>query len=175
MAQEQPQQELKHIIRIANVDLPGKKAVPFALTDIKGIGINFANVICLLANINIDRRAGSLTPEEVLKINNLINQPAQNGIPTWFLNRRRDYDSGDDKHLITATLNFTQDNDLKRLKKIKCYRGIRHIHGQPVRGQRTKANFRRNKGKVVGVAKKKEPAKADSGKSDSKEKGKGKK
>lgn len=163
-------EEFKHIVRISNVDLPGNKPVAFSLTGIKGIGINFARVICNITTIDPHKKTGTLSPEEVAKITQLINQPA--GIPTWFFNRRKDYDTGENKHLITSSLTFTQENDLKRLKKIKCYRGVRHIQGQPTRGQRTKANFRKNKGKVVGVAKKKEPAKSDSGKSDEKPKGK---
>ena len=70
------------------------------------------------------------------------------------VNHRKEYESGEDKHLITGTLNFTKDNDLKRLKKIKCLRGARHQKGLPVRGQRTRSNFRKSKGKVVGVKKK---------------------
>ena len=57
-------------------------------------------------------------------------------------------------------MSFTQDNDIKMLKKIKSYKGIRHSLGLPVRGQRTRSNFRKNKGKVMGV-KRKEGAKAD--------------
>ena len=53
-----------------------------------------------------------------------------------------------------TTLSFTQDNDIKMMKKIKSYKGVRHILGQPVRGQRTKSNFRKNKGKVLGVKRK---------------------
>ena len=71
------------------------------------------------------------------------------------MNRRRDYDTGEDKHLLIGTLQFSKDNDIKRLKKIKALRGMRHQKGLPVRGQRTKSNFRRNKGKVIGVKKKK--------------------
>ena len=54
---------------------------------------------------------------------------------------------------------FTQDNDIKMMKKMRSYKGIRHSLGLPVRGQRTKSNFRKNKGKVLGV-RKKEGAKA---------------
>jgi small subunit ribosomal protein S13 len=68
-------------------------------------------------------------------------------MPIWLKNRRKDYETGVDKHLLGTDLDLTQENDIKRLKKVKAYRGIRHIHGQPSRGQRTKSNFRRNKGK----------------------------
>jgi len=71
------------------------------------------------------------------------------------LNRRKDYETGEDKHLLSSDLAFTKDNDIKMLKKIKSYKGMRHAFGLPVRGQRTRSNFRRNKGKVTGVQKKK--------------------
>ena len=67
------------------------------------------------------------------------------------VNRRNDYDTGQNKHLLTGDLQFTVENDIKMMKKMKCYKGVRHILGQPVRGQRTRSNFRRNKGKVMGV------------------------
>ncbi len=67
------------------------------------------------------------------------------------LNRRRDYETNENKHLVTGDIKFVQDNDIKRLKKIKTYKGVRHILELPVRGQRTKSNFRKNKGKVLGV------------------------
>jgi small subunit ribosomal protein S13 len=49
---------------------------------------------------------------------------------------------------------FTKDNDIKLMRKIKSYKGTRHSAGQPVRGQRTKSNFRKSKGKVMGVKRK---------------------
>jgi len=70
------------------------------------------------------------------------------------LNRRKDYEDGTDKHIILGDLKFTKDNDIKRMKKIKSNKGYRHAWGLPVRGQRTKSNFRKNKGKVTGVKKK---------------------
>jgi len=54
-------------------------------------------------------------------------------------------------HLVTSELDFAKSNDIRLLKKIKAYRGVRHMYGLPVRGQRTRSNFRRNKGKPMGV------------------------
>lgn len=169
MAQPQPQgPDYKHIVRIANVDLPGNQLIAFSLTNIKGIGVNIAHVFCTIAKIDHAKKTGNLTQEEIERINAIINEPLKHGVPQWMSNRRKDYETGEDKHLLTGALNFVVENDLKRHKKIKSYRGVRHLKGLPVRGQRTKSNFRRNKGKVVGVAKKKEaPAKSDSGKSKS--------
>ncbi len=146
---------LKHILRIANVDLPGEKLIRFALTNIKGVGLRFADAVCTIAKVKKDTKTGTLSNEQISALDKIVVNPLAHGFPIWMVNRRKDYDSGEDKHLITGSLNFVQENDLKRLKKIKSYRGVRHIHGQPSRGQRTRSNFRRNKGKVVGVAKKK--------------------
>lgn len=138
-----------------NVDLPGNKSIHWALTDIKGIGINFADAVCSLAKVPKEIKAGNLNEEQIKQLNEIILNPLKNGLPAWMTNRRRDSETGEDKHLITGTLTYVQDNDVKMMKKMRSYKGIRHIQGQPVRGQRTRSNFRRNKGKVVGVVKKK--------------------
>lgn len=168
----------KHIVRVVNVDLPGDKSIHWALTNIKGIGINFADVVCSLANVPKEIKAGNMTEEQIKRLNDIITNPLKNGIPVWMINRRKDAETGEDKHLITGTLTYVQDNDIKMMKKMRSYKGIRHIHGQPVRGQRTRSNFRRNKGKVVGVVKKKVTQVAsdkEGGKGGKKEGGKGKK
>jgi small subunit ribosomal protein S13 len=153
MAEEQ-QANYKHIVRIANVDIPGGKSIRISLTKIKGVGINFADVACMLAGVDKTTKTGTLSEEKVAKLSEIINNPSQAGFPDWMLNRQKDYETGEHKHIITGTLNFVKDNDLKRLKKIKTLRGMRHQKGLPVRGQRTRSNFRKSKGKVVGVKKK---------------------
>lgn len=152
-APEQKQPSFRHIIRVANVDLAGEKQIRWAMTKIKGIGINFADAVCVAANIVRTKKAGNLSEQEIAKLNEIVSNPSP--LPVWFFNRKRDYDTGEDKHLLTGTLSFFQENDIKRMKKIRCYRGVRHSKGLPVRGQRTRSNFRKSKGKVVGVAKKK--------------------
>ena len=148
-------QEYKHIVRIANIDLPGDKVIRFAMQRIKGIGVNLADVICAVSGVNKHARTGELSDQEISRINHAIDSINNNKtIPSWMFNRKKDYETGQDMHIITGALAFFKDNDLKRLKKIKSYRGVRHIKGLTVRGQRTRSNFRRNKGKVVGVKKK---------------------
>lgn len=175
-APEQKQPGFRHIIRVANVDLAGEKQIRWAMTKIKGVGINFADAVCAAANIVKTKKAGNLSEQEIGKLNEIVSNPSP--LPIWFFNRNRDYDSGEDKHLLTGTLSFFQENDIKRMKKIKCYRGVRHSKGLPVRGQRTRSNFRKSKGKVVGVAKKKiaqEKKESGKGKGDGKGEGKGEK
>ncbi len=152
-------QELKYFVRIANTDLDGNKPISHALTKIKGISFMFSNAICNAAGIQKTKKTGFLSDEETNKIDEIIKNPFNFGIPLWLFNRKRDPEDGIDRHLTDSALAFTQDNDIKMMKKVKSYRGMRHSLGLPVRGQRTKSNFRKNKGKVLGV-KKKEGTKA---------------
>ncbi len=145
----------KHLVRVANVDLPGERQVRWALTNIKGIGIDFADALCTATGISKSAKTGFLSDQQVEKLNAAAMNPAAVGVPAWLFNRRKDPETGDDHHVVGGTLSFIHDNDIKRMKRIRSYKGIRHGKGLPVRGQRTRSNFRRNKGKVVGVAKKK--------------------
>ena len=152
MAEEQ---KVKHIVRIANTDVSGQKAIVIALTKIRGIGYVFANTACKLAHVDKTKKAGLLEPGEVEKLTEVIQDPAKFNVPSWLFNRRKDYETGEDKHIIMGDLIFTNQQDVRRLQKIKSYKGLRHASGLPLRGQRTKSNFRRNKGKAVGVKRKK--------------------
>lgn len=125
------------------------------MTKIKGLGINLADALCSLAHIKKTSQTGQLTEQQITALDRIVSNPLAAGLPAWLVNRRNDYESGENKHLITGALIYQQDNDLKLMKKIRSYRGVRHMQGQPVRGQRTRSNFRRNKGKVIGVVKKK--------------------
>lgn len=157
MAEEK--QELKYFVRIANTDLDGNKTIQNALTKIKGISFMFSNAVLNVAGIEKIKKAGYLNDEQINRIDEIIREPSRFGIPSWLFNRKRDPEDNTDKHLVGTNLTFIQDNDIKMMKKIKSYKGIRHSLGLPVRGQRTRSNFRKNKGKVLGV-KRKEGTKA---------------
>lgn len=156
---ESNETKFRHIVRVANVDIPGEKSIRLALTKIKGVGINFADALCAVTKIDKRTQAGKLNDKQIEDLNNVLKDPTKSNIPVWFFNRKKDYETGEDKHIHTGTLDFVKDNDLKRLKKIKSLRGVRHQRRLPVRGQRTRSNFRHNKGKVVGVKKKVAPQK----------------
>ncbi|MBI2659878.1 30S ribosomal protein S13 [Candidatus Woesearchaeota archaeon] len=156
---EEQKQELKYFVRIANTDLDGNKSVGQALIKIKGLSFMFSNAVLNIAGIEKMKKTGYLSDAEASKIDEIIKDPSKFGIPQWLFNRKKDPEDGADKHLVGTTLAFTHDNDIKMMKKIKSYKGIRHMLGLPVRGQRTKSNFRKNKGKVLGV-KRKEGTKA---------------
>ena len=96
-------------------------------------------------------RIGFLTEKEVKDIEDAIKNPSLIGIPNWYFNRRKDSDSGADKHLLTSDLDFTVSNDVEREKTVYSWRGYRHMFGLRVRGQCTRTTGR--KGGAVGVKK----------------------
>ena len=119
--------------RIAGVDLPREKRVEIGLTYIYGIGRVSSNLILAEAGISPDTRVKDLTDEEVAKIRDVI----------------------DAKYMVEGDLRREVAMNIKRLKEIGCYRGIRHRKGLPVRGQKTKTNARTCKGPKKTVANKK--------------------
>ena len=146
--------EFKHIVRMADTDLDGARQIGSALRKIKGVSFMFSNMVCTIAKIDKRKRAGDLSEQETKKMEEIINNPIKFGAPIWMLNRRKDFETGEDRHVIASDLAFIKDTDIKIMKKIKSYKGVRHIMDQPVRGQRTKSHFRKNKGKVhLGVKK----------------------
>ena len=121
------------------------------LTQIRGVGYMFANTILNVLKINPNQRIGHLSPEQVNSMESIIKNPSTSNFPSWFLNRRKDVETGEDKHLITSDIAFTVRNDVEREKTSGSWRGIRHMFGLKVRGQRTRCTGR--KGGAVGVAK----------------------
>lgn len=154
MEESKQQADYRHFVRIANTDLNGARSIGISLRQIKGVGFMFANMICHMAKLEKGKRTGDLTDGEIKKLNDVIENPLKFGAPSWMLNRRKDIETGEDRHVIVSDLVFARDNDIKIMKKIKSYKGVRHIMDQPVRGQKTKSHFRKNKGKVhLGVVK----------------------
>ena len=143
--------EIKYFVRIANTDIDGNKQVAHGLTKIKGVGFMFSNMVCNIANIDKKTKIGYLKDEDIKKLDGIIKNPTRHNAPVWMLNRRKNIEDCTNNHLVTSDLAFSVENDIKMMKKIRSYKGIRHGMGLPVRGQRTKSNFRKNKGKVLGV------------------------
>jgi small subunit ribosomal protein S13 len=150
----------RHIVRIANTDLDGNKKLGGALLKIKGVGFNFANVLCGLTGIDKRKITGDLSDNEIEKLNDILKNPLEYKIPIWMLNRRNDPETGANQHLLSTDIKYVQENDIKMMKKIKSFKGIRHMLGQPVRGQSTKAHFRKVGRKALGVKLAKPSAKA---------------
>ncbi len=144
-------QEYNHIIRIVGNDIPGEKKTLIGLTQIRGIGYNFANAILDSLKISPNTNIGYLSDSQVQSIEKILKNPSEVNFPSWFLNRRKDVETGEDKHLITSDIAFTVRNDIEREKATNSWRGFRHMYGLKVRGQRTRTTGR--KGGAVGVAK----------------------
>jgi small subunit ribosomal protein S13 len=137
------------LVRILSTDIPGDKKILAGLIRIKGISWTFSNAVCNALKIDKNKKIKDLTKEEIEKISGFVARPK---LPDFILNRRKDIETGESKHLIGSDLILQREFDIKRLKKMKCYRGLRHSQGQPVRGQKTRSHFRSNKS--VGVTKK---------------------
>ena len=147
------QTQFRHIVRIAGTDIDGRLKVPYALAKIKGVGVVFAYALCRLLGIDPEKRAGYLTDAEIQKIEQALRDPKAIGIPSWMLNRRKDYETGKDMHLIGADLIYYARRDIEREKRIRSWRGIRHALGLKVRGQKTSRTGR--VGMTVGVSRSK--------------------
>nr|AGO46414.1 ribosomal protein S18 [Reticulitermes flavipes]WOL54799.1 ribosomal protein s18 [Reticulitermes flavipes] len=146
-------EKFQHILRVMGTNIDGKRKVMFAMTAIKGVGRRYANIVLKKADIDLDKRAGECTDEEVEKIVTIMANPRQYKIPDWFLNRQKDIVDGKYSQLTSSYLDSKLREDLERLKKIRAHRGMRHYWGLRVRGQHTKTTGRR--GRTVGVSKKK--------------------
>jgi len=145
--------EFVSIVRIVQTDIPGNKSVLVGLTYIKGISWAISNAICKILKINPNLKISSLKEEDINQISIFLKSP---NLPSYLMNRRNDFDTGKSFHLVTTNLDMKKEFDIRRLKKIRSYRGLRHALGQPTRGQRTRSHFRKIKRIAVGVKKKKE-------------------
>ncbi|ADD09203.1 30S ribosomal protein S13 [Candidatus Aciduliprofundum boonei] len=145
--------EFKYIVRIADTDLDGNRPVIYAIQGIKGIGYRVAEGIVKDLNMDPKKKIGELSDEQIEEIRVLIEEKIEEMLPSWMMNHRKDYFTGEDRHILSTELDLQKQDDINRLKRIKCYRGVRHEKGLRVRGQRTRSNGR--SGLTVGVSRKK--------------------
>ena len=143
--------EFRHLVRISGRDLEGGKKLIVALADLKGVGYNFANVITTKLDLDPRVRLGTLTDEQVEKVEAAIRDTAKSALPKWYYNRRNDPETGEARQLLGADLDFAQKNDIEDEKNIRSWKGVRHSLGLKVRGQRTRTTGRG--GRTVGVRK----------------------
>ncbi len=118
--------------RVLGVDIPGEKRIDIALRYVYGLGPTNSRAVLEKAQIQPNLRAKDLNEQQLSQIVHAIQ---------------------DGKYVIEGDLRREIGMNLKRLQTIKCYRGVRHLRGLPVRGQRTSTNARTRKGprKTVGV------------------------
>merc|ERR1712137_592661 len=145
--------QFQHILRVMNTNIDGKTKIMYAMTSIKGVGRRFSNICLKKADIDMNKRAGELSDEEVERLVTIMQNPRQYKIPDYFLNRKKDIKDGKYSQILANGLDNKLREDLERLKKIRAHRGLRHYWGLRVRGQHAKTTGR--KGRTVGVSKKK--------------------
>ncbi|TIA69162.1 hypothetical protein E3P92_03663 [Wallemia ichthyophaga] len=145
--------QFQHILRLLNTNVDGKRKIQYAMTEIKGVGPRYANVVIKKADVDLFKRAGELNSDELERIVSILQNPTAFKIPAWLLNRRKDVSDGKNHQVVSNQVDSKLRDDLERLKKIRAHRGLRHFWGIRVRGQHTKTTGRR--GKTVGVSKKK--------------------
>lgn len=124
--------------RVAGVNLPQEKQIKIALTYIYGIGDSLSKEILKQANLEEETEVKDLASDEVNRLNEIISK----------------------NYTVEGELRRKKKDNIKRLKDIDCWRGIRHKKGLPVRGQRTQTNSRTVRGnvrKTVGSGQKKAP------------------
>ena len=109
--------------RIAGVNVSDKKHVDIALTGIYGIGRPLALAICASSRVNPQAKMGDLSEEDLKKLRSEMS-----------------------RHTVVGDLRREVNLNIKRLRDMGCYRGLRHRHNLPVRGQRTRTNARTRKG-----------------------------
>lgn len=113
-------------MRIVGVNIPDNKKVEYALPYIYGIGLPLSKKIVKIAKVDPNKRAKDLTQQEVNKLREVI----------------------ENNYRIEGELHRDIMLNIKRLKEMRIYRGMRHIRGLPVRGQRTKTNSRTRRGNI---------------------------
>lgn len=138
------------VVRIMGYDIPTSKNIYAGLTRIKGISWNISNAICRKMGYQRTKKIAELSKEDIKKLETFLeNLP----IYDFLKNRRFDRETGQTSHIYSSDLDMVRSFDIKRLKQIKSYRGLRHSMGLPTRGQKTRSHFRTKGRKAVGVTK----------------------
>ncbi|XP_064227993.1 small ribosomal subunit protein uS13-like [Aotus nancymaae] len=146
-------EKLQHILRVLNTNIDGWRKITFAVTAIKGVGQRYAHVVLRKADVDLTKRAGELTEDEVEHVITIMQNSWQYKIPDWFLNRQKDVKDGKHSQVLANGLYNKLCEDLEQLKKIQAHRWLRHFWGLHVQGQHIKTTGCR--GHTVGVSKKK--------------------
>jgi len=142
--------EFNYIVRLHGTNVDGTKLVPYALTEVKGVGVRLARAIVKQLALDPTERLGNLSDADVKRLEEAVEKPQSVGLPTWMVNRRKDPMTGEDLHLLTADLTLRNKDDIDIMRETRSWKGDRHSKGLKVRGQRTKTTAR--KGRSVGVS-----------------------
>ena len=104
--------EFNYIVRLHGTNIDGTKLVPYALTDVKGVGVRLARAIVKQLGLDATERLGNIGDADVKKLETAIDDPASIGLPSWMLNRRKDPMTGDDLHMIASDLDLRNRDDI---------------------------------------------------------------
>ncbi len=148
--------EAQSIIRLAGRDINGMLPIRRALSQVKGLGgnISYALAYAIENKLGIPEstKLSDLSEEQFAKVEDVIKDPLKYGIPSFLLNRRKDFETGKDTHTIGNDAVFNVRQDVNREISLRTWKGLRHQWGQKVRGQHSRSTGRT--GATVGVNKK---------------------
>jgi small subunit ribosomal protein S13 len=135
-----------NLVRIMGTGVNAELPLLFGLSKIKGISVMFANALCHSLAMDKHMKISELSEKDIETIEACLTNPVKPAdIPAWLFNQRKELETGLDHHLITKDIDFNQLQMMRRIGKLKTYKGQRLKLRLTVRGQRTKSNFRRSK------------------------------
>ncbi len=140
--------EIRHIVRIADTDLEGRRSIQYALTGIKGISRRTAKIITVNAGLDPIATMGYLNDADIEKLKTTVDN-ISTLLPTWMMNKQNDILTGENRQILGTDVMLSRNEDINLMKKVRSYKGLRHERGLRVRGQRTRSTGR--KGRTVGV------------------------
>ena len=140
--------EIRHIVRVADTDLDGKRSVQYALTSIKGISRRVAKIITVNSGLDPIATIGYLNDADIDKLKSSVDN-ISTVLPAWMMNKQNNILTGEDRQLLGMDVLLSKNEDINLMKKARSYKGLRHERGLRVRGQRTRSTGR--KGRTVGV------------------------
>ncbi|MFQ5920820.1 MAG: 30S ribosomal protein S13, partial [Nitrososphaerales archaeon] len=117
--------EYRYIVRIAGKDVDGSRKIAVAISEIRGVGLNFASALLNALKIDPSMRVGFISDKEISEIENGIRDPLKAGLPVWYLNRCKDIETGADTHLVGSDWDIMVRNDIEREKQAMSWRGVR--------------------------------------------------
>ncbi len=153
---EKEEEGLRGIVRIAGKDVKGGLPLSRALLKIRGLNHSLSRAATFILEKELGfkptMRVGELSDEQVEKIDKILYSLQDYDVPRYLLNRRNDFATGKDVHVIMNDLAFAVSQDVDREKKLYTWKGYRHAYGKKVRGQKTRNTGR--KGMALGVLRK---------------------
>jgi ribosomal protein S13 len=140
--------DFRNLVRVVGTSVDGNRTLAFGLSEIRGVGRRLGYAICRISGYDPNTRIGILTDDDFEKLEKIIKDPIGNGIPKWMVNRPKDLRTGEYRHVSGNDLELMHKMDLDRMKRIRSWKGIRHMFNLKVRGQHTRTTGRT--GLVVG-------------------------